>query len=604
MLTQLANLNRQGHLSDLELHFTVSMLAFADSQEESLALACLLLTAQSSQGHVCLELAKFAERSCYVVEDFGGYRLPPLASWSAQLLKSKVVGAPGEFTPLILDEQNRLYLYRYWDYERRLAAEIRHRLTTVVADADLGKLKTSLNALFAESAEQPDWQKVAAAMACLKPLCIISGGPGTGKTSTVVRILALLQSQAKTPLRIALAAPTGKAAARMSEAILVAKSQLEVAPEVIEAIPEEAFTLHRLLGVRQGRTHFIHRRDNPLPIDLLVIDEASMVDLALLCKTLEALPAKARLILLGDRDQLSSVDAGSVLGDLCEVEEGFSASFHQQLQQLCESEIVVSEQEPTAGSLADSVVLLQHSYRFGASSGIGQLARAVNRGAAAQALRLLRQPQLADIEWCNLGAGAEVELERQLYEGFLPLLQASSVEAAFAAFAQFRLLCLHRKGKLGVETMNRLVESLLLRHKVISAQSEWYRGRPVMIRHNNYELKLFNGDVGLAWGEPGGELQVYFVGKEGELRSFSPSRLPEFETVYAMTVHKSQGSEFERVVMVLPSVASLLLSRELIYTGITRAKKSVQLWGSERIFKQAVEQRLYRASGLMDLLRG
>jgi len=286
------------------------------------------------------------------------------------------------------------------------------------------------------------------------------------------------------------------------------------------------------------------------------------------------------------------------------VEEGFSASFRQQLQQLCEVEIEATESEPMEDSLADSVVLLQHSYRFGASSGIGQLACAVNQGAAAEALRLLRQPELEDIEWCNLGAGAEVALEQQLYEGFLPLLQARSVEMAFEAFAQFRLLCLHRKGKLGVEAMNRLVESLLLRHKVISAQSEWYRGRPVMIRHNNYELKLFNGDIGIAWGEPGAELQVYFIGKEGELRSFSPTRLPEFETVYAMTVHKSQGSEFERVVMVLPNMESPLLSRELIYTGITRAKKSVQLWGSERIFKQAVEKRLYRASGLLDRLRG
>jgi len=603
MLTQLANLNRQGHLSDLELHFTVSMLSLADSEDESLAVACLLLTAQSSQGHVCLELAQFAERCCYVVEEFGGYRPPSLARWSAQLLQSKIVGAPGEFTPLVLDKQNRLYLYRYWDYERRLAAEIRHRLPPVVTEADLDKLKGSLADLFPTALEQPDWQKVAAAMACLKPLCIISGGPGTGKTSTVVKILALLQSQAKTPLRIALAAPTGKAAARMSEAILAAKSQLAVTDEVIAAIPEEAFTLHRLLGVRRGRTHFIHRRDNPLPIDLLVIDEASMVDLALLCKTLEALPAKARLILLGDRDQLSSVEAGSVLGDLCSVEEGVSLPFYLQLQQVCELNLEAVKSELLEGSLADSVVLLQHSYRFWGGSGIGQLARAVNRGAAAEALRLLRRSELSDIEWRDLSAGAEVELEQQLYAGFLPLLQAGSIEAAFEAFAQFRLLCLHRKGKLGVEAMNRLVESLLLRHKVISAESEWYRGRPVMIRHNNYELKLFNGDIGIAWGEPGEALQIFFIGQEGELRGFSPARLPEFETVYAMTVHKGQGSEFEHVVMVLPSVESPLLSRELIYTGITRAKKSVQLWGSERIFKQAVEKRLYRASGLMDRLR-
>ncbi|MDQ7015363.1 MAG: exodeoxyribonuclease V subunit alpha, partial [Gammaproteobacteria bacterium] len=523
---------------------------------------------------------------------------------SAQLAQSAIVGQPEEFTPLILDKQNRLYLYRYWDYERRLAVEIRHRLTDVVAEIDLGKLKQSLTSLFPSALEETNWQKIAASMAYLKPLCIISGGPGTGKTSTVVRILALLQSQTETPLRIALAAPTGKAAARMSEAILAAKSKLGLDSDVMASIPEEAFTLHRLLGVRQGRTKFIHRGDNPLPIDLLVIDEASMVDLALLCKTLEALPAKARLILLGDRDQLSSVEAGSVLGDLCSDQEGFSAPFCRQLEEVCEVKIDAQEQKPSEQSLADSVVLLQHSYRFGADSGIGQLARAVNQGHSAQAMMLLRQTECADIEWCELNAGAEVQLEQRLYEGFLPLFEAKSVEEAFAAFADFRLLCVNRKGKLGVEAMNRLVESLLLRQKKISAESEWYRGRPIMITRNNYELKLFNGDVGIAWPDPnkGGAVQLFFIGADGELRSFSPSRLPEFETVYAMTIHKSQGSEFERLVMLLPSVESPLLSRELIYTGLTRAKASVQLWGSERVFKRAVEQRVQRASGLLDQL--
>jgi exodeoxyribonuclease V alpha subunit len=435
---------------------------------------------------------------------------------------------------------------------------------------------------------------------------VISGGPGTGKTSTVLKVLALLTGQSERPLRIALAAPTGKAAARMQESIRAAKPGLGLAPEQAAQIPEEASTLHRLLGSRPDSVYFRYNADNPLPLDVLVVDEVSMVGLALLAKTVDALLPSTRLILLGDKDQLASVDAGAVLGDLCTGAGRFSPEFQARLAALTGETLPRGKESPSP--LVDAIVLLRHSYRFGADSGIGALAQAVNRGRSADASALLEGR--ADIDWRTL-ADAEA-LPEQLAEpvatGFTPYLEAVQAGAAPAAvfeqFNRFRVLVALRKGPFGVEALNSLCEEVLHHQGLIDSRQTWYPGRPIMVVHNDYNLRLFNGDIGMTLPDPEEpeRMRVFFLGNDGALRSFAPARLPEHETVYAMTVHKSQGSEFERVLVVTPNESSPVLSRELLYTALTRAKQQAVFYGVPEVFEAAVERRLRRSSGLRDRL--
>ncbi len=528
--------------------------------------------------------------------------------WLDAVRASPVVGQPGERQPLIIDRRGRLYLYRYWQYEQRLANDLRRRAKEASTGVNEAQLRTDLDRLFPRhpALNGPDWQKVAAAVAALKRVCVISGGPGTGKTSTVLKVLALLTGQSERPLRIALAAPTGKAAARMQESIRAAKPGLGLTPEQAAQIPEEASTLHRLLGSRPDSVYFRYNADNPLPLDVLVVDEVSMVGLALLAKTVDALLPSTRLILLGDKDQLASVDAGAVLGDLCTGAGRFSPEFQARLAALTGETLPRGKESPSP--LVDAIVLLRHSYRFGADSGIGALAQAVNRGRSADASALLEGR--ADIDWHTL-ADAEA-LPEQLAEpvatGFTPYLAAVQAGAAPAAvfeqFNRFRVLVALRKGPFGVEALNQLCEEVLHHRGLIDSRQTWYPGRPIMVVHNDYNLRLFNGDIGMTLPDPEEpeRMRVFFLGNDGALRSFAPARLPEHETVYAMTVHKSQGSEFERVLVVTPNESSPVLSRELLYTALTRAKQQAVFYGVPEVFEAAVERRLRRSSGLRDRL--
>lgn len=433
---------------------------------------------------------------------------------------------------------------------------------------------------------------------------MISGGPGTGKTTTVAKLLAaLIQLSGEQRCRIRLAAPTGKAAARLTESLGGAMQQLPLTQEQLALFPGEASTLHRLLGAQPGSQRLRYHAGNPLHLDVLVVDEASMIDLTMMSRLIDALPPHARVVFLGDRDQLASVEAGAVLGDICTYASyGYTAARAQELARLtgCSLE---PDHTPIAGALRDSLCLLQKSYRFGSDSGIGQLAAAVNRGDR-HATRTVFDGTFTDIEKKSLQSGEEYQamLEEALqgYQHFLSCVQQRSQPGqVIAAFGEYQLLCALREGPFGVTGLNDRLEQLLMQKRKINRQlhSRWYEGRPVMISRNDSALGLFNGDIGIAL-DRGNGLRVWFQLPDGSVKSVQPSRLPEHETAWAMTVHKSQGSEFNHAALILPTQLSPVVTRELVYTAITRARQRLSLYADERVLSQAIATRTERRSGL------
>lgn len=564
-----------------------------EPQAPDAVLACAALCSEAlAAGDVCLPLVRVAGRRPWAEFDFA---LPPLAELRTLLESSALVGAPGRFAPLILDGE-RLYLARYQAYEQQLA----ERLLALSAErpaVDEVLLSESLARLFAFNQQQPDWQRLAAAQAVRRRLAVISGGPGTGKTTTVVRLLAaLLEQPGGERLAVGLAAPTGKAAARMAEAIRNAKADLPLADHLKALLPEEARTLHRLLGSRGDSPAVRHDAARPLALDVLVVDEASMVDLALMAKLVDALPPQARLILLGDKDQLAAVEAGAVFAELCEG-RGFDAAAAAELQRITGQTVPV---ETPRSALGDAVVLLTHSHRFAGDSGIGELARRINGGDAAGTLNLLREGR-ADLAW--QAEPSQAALLERLEQGYAPYLKAArrgDPTEAFAAFNAFRALTAQREGPWGVGGLNEALEARIKRRYSLAERERWYPGRAVMVRQNDYALGLFNGDIGLCLaGEHG--LRVYFEGEDG-FRAFAPARLPSHDSAFAMTVHKSQGSEFSEVLLALPESPSPLLTRALFYTGITRAKQRVEIWGLPARLAEAVNTKAERAAGLAERL--
>ena len=605
----LTRLHAAGILTPLDVHFGRFMGKLAGGEVPELILAAALASSHTRQGHICLSLPVVAGKTLGEGEGGEGQvRCPPLSSWCERLVATAVVGRPGEYRPLVLDDGNRLYLYRYWEYQERLAEAIKQRVGNIEERPDMAALARRLARLFPEEeADGTDWQKVAAFTAVRRRLCVISGGPGTGKTATVARILALLVEESQRRPAIALAAPTGKAAARLQGAVKEAGERLNAPQEVRAALPQDASTLHRLLGSVSSSPRFRHTSRNPLPVDAVVVDEASMVDLPLLSKLVQTLPSQARLILLGDRDQLASVEAGSALGDICDSagEGGFSRSFGEELRQAAGYGLEVGGGDDRPG-LRDCIVHLRKSYRFGTASGIGALCRAVNAGDGHGAAGLLGGAH-PDLGWRRLPPPARLPgaMRSLVEEGFAGYLQHDDPSESFRCLERFRVLCAVREGPYGLVALNRAVEGILRERRLIASGGSWYRGRPVMITKNDYNLRLFNGDVGVVLPDPaaGGQLRVFFLAPEGTVRKFHPLVLPEHETVYAVTVHKSQGSEFDRVLFLLPDTESRVLTRELIYTGISRARARVDIWGNEAVFRNAVSRRIERTSGLQDALR-
>lgn len=590
----------------LDRHFADFICRESGGGNALLWLASALLSSAVGRGDVCLSLEDAAGTTAVV--EGGTAALPDPERLAALLQESPVVGGPGDFRPLILDGSGRLYLHRYRQYEQDLVRVIRDKAAVAISVC-VETLRDGLARYFPGTcSDEPDLQKTAAIAALRKRFCIISGGPGTGKTSTVVKIIALLvEQQPANGLKIALAAPTGKAAARLRESISRMRENLPCSEEVRQQIPTAVSTIHRLLGTFSGTVRFRHSAENPLPHDIVIVDEASMIDLPLMAKLVTALRNDARLILLGDRDQLASVEAGAVLGDLCGsgLQEEYSAGFRDLAGQLTGTVLPSTCRDGLPG-LTDSLVVLRKNYRFSSGSGIGALATAINSGDGELAYSLLSSDASTRVSWGDLPGlpSFRKTLEPEVVNGFSRYLAAETPAEALACFDSFRVLCALREGICGVVGLTGLIEEILSGHRLIDAGSRWYKGRPVMVTANDYGMNLFNGDVGIIFPDPdlSGLPRVWFPTAEGGIRKVSPVRLPAHETAYAMTVHKSQGSEFDRVLMILPDRNVAVVSRELLYTGISRAREEVRVWGDPAVFIEAVGRKIRRTSGVADAL--
>lgn len=606
----------EGRIAAVDRAFARFLRELDPGVDPRVQIAAAWLSHELGEGHICMPLETLRERE------------PDLGDPISFLSASKVVADPSgdPAAPLVM-EHGMLYMRRFWRDEARVAQAIQERMGVHEADAGLG---AELARLFPADALHPDWQKIACALAARSGFAVITGGPGTGKTTTVVRLLGLLQTLALrdggSRLRIRLAAPTGKAAARLNASIAAQVAQLQVDPSVKQAIPAEVTTLHRLLGTRPDSRAFRHNAENPLHLDVLVIDEASMIDLEMMAATLEALPPDARLVLLGDKDQLSSVEAGAVLGDLCARADAghYAPSTRDWVQAVCGEDVTPWTNGDDAAALDQHVAMLRFSRRFGSDSGIGALAAAINEGDATRARSAFDMFDDVVLGTPTPTAIAKLAIEGRDdapgYRHYLDWIErerppvgaddaavAAWGRGALRAYAGFQLLCATRLGDHGVLAQNARIAQGLLDRGLIEATGGWYEGRPVMLTRNDYALGLMNGDVGVTLWVPDGQggmaLRVAFAVMDehgGErIRFVVPSRLAAIETVYAMTVHKAQGSEFEHTALALPPDASPVLTRELVYTGVTRARRWFTLLAGTDILGYAVQQKTKRASGLL-----
>ncbi|RKU02103.1 exodeoxyribonuclease V subunit alpha [Burkholderia sp. Nafp2/4-1b] len=696
------------------------------------ARAAFATSRATAGGHVCVALGALAQR---YEESVDAVR--------AALAASGVVAfgtlARGDERPLIVDRHDHLYLSRYFDYERRLADALVTQ-AGVAAPGDAlapDRLRDSLTRYFGPATGDVDWQRVAAIVALTGRVTIVSGGPGTGKTTTVVGVLACLLD-AHPGLRIALAAPTGKAAQRMQEALHARAGDLP--PDLAARLPDTSYTLHRLLG-GGGAAGFRHHRDNPLPYDLIVVDEASMIDVALAAHLLDALAPGARLVLLGDKDQLAAVEAGAVFAELS-ARPTFTAAACTRIAQALgideaafvaalpvpdgeapdaiaapasppasaplpataarkpaarrnvdtrqaslfdgepqDEPVSPADVEPPAASvqsaapvsadtdrisagagpawiepdelawldavelapfdsadaaepalastattqadataaarpaptpapLADCVVWLERNYRFGLDSPIGRLSLAIRRGDVQGALDALPSDDAAAASFHDDAgdtlAASTVERLARRFGAYLDALRTALSEPVpdplplFDALNRFRILCATRTGARGAEHVNALVAAHVRQaaRVPLAVGAHWFTGRPIMVTRNDYALGLFNGDIGIALPDAQRVLRVWFRRADGTARAVSPAALPPHETAFALTVHKSQGSEFDEAALVLPASFGRVLTRELVYTAVTRARTRVQVIGPRRVLAQAVATRTQRDSGL------
>jgi exodeoxyribonuclease V alpha subunit len=591
----LREFNEAGVVAAADVHVARQLGRLAGEDDDAVLLAVALAVRGPRLGHVHVDLARIRDTAAVDAEepvDLAALAWPEPAGWVQRVGASPLVAqgdgpadagpgaaGPGDGARPLRLVGSWLYLDRYWAEEVQVARVLRQMGAETVAGIDPGRLRDGLARLF--SSDPNGRQALAAETAVRRRFAVVAGGPGTGKTTTVARIVALLCEQAaasesgRFPL-IALAAPTGKAAARLEEAVHAEGAGLDVPAEVREhllALP--ASTIHRLLGWRPGsNSRFRHDRDQRLPHDVVIVDETSMVSLSLMARLIEALRSGARLILVGDPGQLASIEAGAVLGDIV---------------------------GPAADGAGPGIVVLDRVHRFG--GGIARLASAIRAGDGDAVLALLREGA-DDVTWLNVDVAAEETLPavsvpalaaaRRTFDA----ARAGRARDALDALGTFRILCAHRRGPYGVSTWTARLEGWLAAELPdFDPEDRWYVGRPLLVNENDYELRLNNGDTGVVVRSGEDRLACAFM-RGDETIEYSPSRLGAVDTVYAMTIHKSQGSQFDAAAVLLPEPGSRILTRELLYTAATRARRGLILAGTEETIRAAVARPVARASGL------
>ncbi len=633
-MNSLESLKGKGVFDDIDFHFAGLMRRLAGAKApETLYPTCVLLSHLTLQGkNICLDIRKMSgrpliqcvgdagEEQMDIVKDI---RLPADAdAWIKSLMEAPVTGLAAAQkmarTPLVLDGAGRLYIHRYWDYERRLADAIRAKAPARALD-NPERWGAMLKAYFAgQTAKNPKWQIdegqiLAVFLALRNRFSVISGGPGTGKTTIVSAVLSLLLEDARSKgdeLDIAVCAPTGKAAVRIQESL-----RKNLGGEAANNITIEAKTIHRLLGYIPGSPYFRHNSGNTLPADIVVVDEASMVSLPLMSKLFKAMRPDAKAILLGDKNQLASVESGAILADICAAADinRFTEPFAAEFAKFAEKR---RSYDPPArmSPMSDTAVSLEKSFRFPPDKGIAKVSGLVNANKAELALEEIKKDH-EDVRRIELPPPKKL---KPAIEEFVAASTYASfhlqpdLKDAYRMFNEFRILCSNRRGDFGVERINVMVMEILAeKYRIdISSGEDCYKGRPIIITENDYALRLFNGDTGIVWdAEPdsetgAAELRAYFPRNDmsGEFSSFPISRLPAHETAYAMTIHKAQGSGFKKILVVLPDKHSPILTRELVYTGITRAEEHASVMMKDDVFKKAVERTVERSSGLQELL--
>ena len=648
MLTLLRTLKEQNIISEINYQFAQMIdrkqqnYPYSDLQKNLAVFLAALVSFNVMQGHSAVRLNSMAvtkpfglresqpEQAEYLAEISQKLEQTSPLEWQAILTDHIAFSVDPEKVAPMLFQDGLIYFHRYWQAEHQIACYLKQAVEMPVENANLAADKEILDRLFSQpQTDDIDWQKVAVATALRKNVCVISGGPGTGKTRTVARLLGALQlkQQAKEQglLNVALVAPTGKAAARLKESIMANLDDLDLPLDIKEKMEINASTIHRLLGMRPQSDEPIHHRKNPLHLDLLVVDEASMIDLFLMEKLMNALKPSTRLIMLGDKDQLASVEAGAIMAELGEfITQGYSQEHTDYLREVTGYSLTAQK-----GGLAigDSLCYLRKSFRFNEDSGIGLLAREVNAQQAGKSWATIANTQSEDLEyvayppvsdfaeksqWIQHCADLVVKKAVMLYRDYLQKAKARaenpdavSVSDVFQAFQKVRFLSALRVSELGVERLNQqIAEALQKVHLVRFHHSrESYVGKPILITENAPQYGIYSGDIGIVLPDETGALRVYFDTKvNDDYLSLSVSRVPEFEPAYVMTVHKSQGSEFDYTLLVMPLAVSPVLTKELVYTAITRAKIKFTLFGDKKTWLPSIMEKVQRQSGLQEQL--
>lgn len=591
VLPYLEKLLSKDVISVLELEFVRFLKQIEPEVKQDVLLAAAACIFAQQKGHVCLDFSDWKDE--YLFDDSKSeIKLTDSLKkdWNEALQESSLVSSGNELQPLVV-EGSRLYLHRYWKYEEELCAWMKQKAAVRFELED--EHKKALQSVLppAKDLFEVNWQHVAVQLSFLKDLLVISGGPGTGKTFTVLNIIAAqAQAHSKQDFRIALAAPTGKAARRLSESIERGKKNINSEDLSGINIPDSALTVHKLLGSDFRGSTFKFNEKNHLPYDLVVVDEASMLDINMWVRLIRAIGPKTKLIVLGDKDQLASVEAGSILGDICGGENTFSEAVASSIRELQGIDIPVGD---STSAINDCILFLTKSYRFGKNSGIQKFAEAVNASDADLAISVLKDDRLDGLSWVEPDSMAIEEVFKTfVYEHYQSYSQLPE-EQRLAASHKKKILCALRKGPFGVEYMNERAERLIRRNEKLLDTREWYDGRIVMATRNDSLLKVRNGEIGI-------------YQKKGEVIEFegdrpvrvSAARLKDYEPAFALTIHKSQGSEFDETVIILPNQVNTILSKEILYTAVTRARLNTLIIVKEEILRRIIERTVSRKSGV------